>query len=162
MGRPVHKWETTFTRGTHYEEELDSIFARWYEIEPVSQADQSAGIDRVFTSPDGREFTIEYKSDSRAAETGNAFIETLSVSTTGRLGWAYTSRAQVLVYYVPELSIAYLVNMVDVKRSLTGWRGACREASAQNEGYEARGLLVPLLELARVAFEVLDVGVSRT
>lgn len=145
---PPHNWETTLKAGEQGEAILDKYFEQWYWIVSVDSKGQRSGIDRIFTcKATGRVYTVEYKTDMRAAETGRAFIETVSVDNVEKPGWALTSRAQVLVYYVPPLLKAYLLSMFELKQRLPTWQKAYLMGTAKNEGYNTRGLLVPLTEL---------------
>lgn len=131
--------------GERGERILDRRFARWYEIQPVADFLQRAGIDRLWKCRDtGREFWVEYKTDRRAAETGRIFVETVSVTTAGKLGWAYTSKAQLLVTYIPDQKVALVTQMTTIKRLLPEWLREYPQAPARNEGYETIGLLVPI------------------
>ena len=105
------------------------------QISQVGRDDQRRGIDRVWFDPvDGRTWTVEYKADSMAGRTGNAFIETISVDTDGRPGWAYTSRATLLVYLVTEPQTIYVISMARLRRQLPRWSAAYRTAQAINDG----------------------------
>lgn len=142
--------------GEQYERQLDAFFAQWdIDIRPATAEEQRQGIDRFFTHrPTGKVDTMEYKADDKAGRTGNAFIETVSVDTTGKPGWALASQAMYLVYLVVEPEAIYLVSMRRLRRELPRWRAAYPEVSAQNDGYRTLGLLVPLHELESVAVVV--------
>lgn len=136
---------------------LDGYFSTWYDIEPVGHSEQLAGIDRRFTAWSAPTHTraVEYKSDLRAASTGNAFIETYSNVESGRPGWARTCSADVLVYYcVGGAGVAYLIRPDDIRAALPSWSQRYRSADCYNRdrGFHSRGLLVPLPALASVAF----------
>jgi hypothetical protein len=148
---------TQLTIGAKHERRLDEHFRQFdVEILPAMPEQQRQGIDRVFRHRStGEVTTMEYKADERAAETGNAFIETVSVDTTGKPGWAASSQAEYLVYLVvgpPEC--IYLIPMVRLRAQLARWERSCRKAQARNEGYSTHGLLVPLRELEAIAVAV--------
>ncbi len=92
---------------------------------------------------------IEYKTDFRAHETGHAFIETVSVDTEDKAGWAYTSQADYLVYYAPALKAIYVMPLDSLRALLPGWLEVYPSRQAQNKTYATHGLLVPLEEFAR-------------
>jgi len=137
---------------------LDRYFKQWYDVAPASEAQQRDGIDRVFScQKTGRRFTVEYKADGVAARTGNAFVETWSVAEDKRRGWAYTSHAQMLIYFVPQTGAIYMASMLKIKEMLETWTADYREKSVKNSGkngnpYTTKGLPVPLLEFARCCF----------
>lgn len=144
-------------KGEKGEQCLDRHFSKRYDIDPVDGKQQRQGIDRIWTHKgDGREYTVEYKTDSRTAETGNVFIETMSVDTEEKLGWAYTSKAQLLVYYVPQCETAYtgtayIVEMTKIKKLLPKWSKAYKDrvvsvpnGDENGVNYHTWGILVPL------------------
>jgi len=137
--------------GEAHERRLDAHFARWFAITPATRDEQRAGIDRIFVHrTTGARYAVEYK----AGETGNAFIETISVDATGRAGWAVSSRADILVYLVTQPETVYAVRMTTLRRALARWQRRYPKRSAQNQGYKTWGYLVPLAELEKIALEV--------
>lgn len=152
----MYKFAAQLAQGENYEAQIDAFFrGMGAQISQVGRDDQRRGIDRVWFDPvDGRTWTVEYKADSLAGRTGNAFIETISVDTDGRPGWAYTSRATLLVYLVTEPQTIYVISMARLRRQLPRWSAAYRTAQAINDGYSTHGLLVPLDELERIAAAV--------
>ena len=144
--------------GEKYEKQLDAYFSHWAAICHATRRQQRAGIDRVFVAPGGNEVRVEYKTDLRASQTGNAFIETVSVSnaSTRKPGWAYTSQADVIIYYIPGDLLAYVLRPSAIRNQLERWSQKYREVAVQNHGYATRGLLVPLAELEEIAEEVIS------
>jgi len=149
----VYGFDAQLAQGEQYERVLDAFFAGLgARISPVSRDDQRRGIDRMWFDPvDGRTWTVEYKADSLAGRTGNAFIETVSVDSEQRPGWAYSSQAALLVYLVTEPQTIYVISMARLRRQLARWSAVYRTAQAANNGYNTHGLLVPLHELERIA-----------
>ncbi len=136
--------------GEDYEKVLDGYYSNWFVIEPVSMNAQKSGIDRVWTNrTDSIRYSVEYKSDSTAATTGNVFIETVSVDVQDKKGWAKTSCAQLLVYYIPPLNTAYTIPMLSIKSLLSDWIKKYKLQSIKNKGYFTKGLLVPVTEFAK-------------
>lgn len=133
--------------GEEYEQELDSHFEQWFIVKPVSMEMQKLGIDRIFTRPGtGERYTVEYKTDLQAHETGNVFIETASVAVEDKVkvkGWGYTSTAQLLIYYVPGRQTYWILDMLKVKDDLPKWVKAHKTVKSQNNGYHGEGVLVP-------------------
>lgn len=141
--------------GEAHERRLDAFFARWFTITPASPAQQRRGIDRTFVHRvTGKAYTVEYKADDKAGRTGNAFIETTSVDTTGRAGWAISSEADVLIYLVTEPETVYAIRMRTLRAALARWQRKFPKRAAQNRGYKTWGYLVPLAELEKIALEV--------
>lgn len=144
---------TDLRRGEAAEADLDSFFrARGYHIEPATADEQRRGIDRWFIPGEGQALvSVEYKADSRAHETGNAFIETVSVAERGVRGWAYTSQAAWLFYALPLDGLVYRIRFTDLRARLPRWERRCRRVTVRNSDYTTEGLLVPLLELERLS-----------
>jgi hypothetical protein len=142
--------------GQRYEAELDEYFSRWYRIEAtngqVGRWLQQHGIDRIFVAKNHEKWrwSVEYKADKRAADTGNAFIETKSVDTQDKSGWAYTSTAQLLMYYIPPSGVIYVVAMTDLRQKLPQWVRSYPERACLNQDprtgrqYRTLGRIVPL------------------
>lgn len=85
----VHQFADKLREGMAHEATLDSVFRRMgYTVEPVGMDAQRRGVDRLMVSPGTRRVVrVEYKADSVASRTGNAFIETVSVDTANKPGW---------------------------------------------------------------------------
>jgi hypothetical protein len=149
---PEYKFRDQFDQGKRAEDFLDHYFARWFHIQPVAlETELSEGYDRIYTRKiDGEQLRIEYKADYQAAESKNAFIETISVYEDRKPGWAYTSQADMLIYYVPPLGTIHMIPLGAIRIMLPGWKLRFREVHAPNEGYRTYGLLVPLAVLARL------------
>lgn len=154
----VHGLDEKIAEGEKHESDLDVYFSHYYTIVLASRAAQRNGIDRHFTcKASGAHMSIEYKADSRAATTGNAFIETVSVSTNGALGWAYTSLAQWLLYYIPPNKTIYVVPMASVKYMLPAWVRQYGTGYAPNRTYQTEGLKVSLNEFYKIALDVVKI-----
>ena len=132
--------------GEERERILDDYYSKWFKIKKVSMEIQKSGVDRIFTHPDGYKFTVEYKGDNRGHETGNVFIETVSVDTNNTLGWAYTACAQVLYYWIMGLHTVYIMDMMRLKRILPLWidKYGDKIKSIENDGYYTKGFPIPI------------------
>lgn len=153
----TYQFATQLEQGQAYEDVLDARFADLYIIVPATPQQQRQGIDRVFRprKTPHEVLYVEYKADSTAARTGNAFVETVSVDTTGRQGWAISSQADWLFYLVPGACEAlYIIRMADLRQRLPDWQRTCETRRIPNEGYHTVGLLVPLDEFEAIAYTV--------
>lgn len=137
---------------------LDDWIRSDYSLTVASIEDEWRGIDRWATDSDGVKLGIDYKCDTRAAITGNIFVETVSNSQSGRLGWAYTSEADWIFYFVvPRFVLAF--RTASLRRSLSEWVSIYRTARARNDrGYDTIGILVPLIVARSSADSVCDFG----
>lgn len=133
-------------RGEAAERLLDQHFTDRFSITPATRDQQREGIDRIFVARDtSKEYTVEYKTDWTAGRTNNAFIETISVDTMDVPGWAYTSQADWLAYYVPDKQQVYLARFAELRTHLDEWIETYGPAKAiPNDGYYTWGVPVPL------------------
>ncbi len=147
----TYDFKAQLALGKQAEAFLDRYFSRWFTIQQVdAQTERRDGYDRVFTRKNnGERLKIEYKADWQAAETHNAFIETISVYEARTPGWAYTSQADMLIYYVPPLGVIHMLPLEVVRFMLPGWKLRYREVPAPNDGYHTYGVLVPLAQFAK-------------
>jgi hypothetical protein len=132
---------------------LDKLYAPRYEISPASRTEQSQGIDRWFKDKATSQLcSVEYKCDWKAPITGNAFIETVSIDTDARPGWALSSKADWLIYCAIQsgVSVIWGIRFPVLRALLPHWRTKYSEVAVSNEGYYTKGLLVPLGDLQAV------------
>ena len=152
----TYDFKEQLAEGQAYERRLDEHFSQFnIEIRPATMDEQRQGIDRFFTHrTTGKVDAMEYKADSLAGKTGNAFVETISVDTTNKPGWAVASKARYLVYMVTDPETIYLIDMRALHVALPVWKARYPTRQAQNFGYRTHGVLVPLHELERIAIAV--------
>jgi hypothetical protein len=162
----VHGFSTKLDEGQLYEEMLDRLFTDEWIICRANREEQGKGIDRWFTHPEsGERCSVQYKTDSRAWETGNAFIETASVLEQGIQGWAFSCQAELIEYYVPqrlriyELVTCGLFPWVErwIERMKHGEQ-RFRIANAQNTRYTTQGLLVPFNEFEQAVRRIYQIS----
>lgn len=120
---------------------------------------QLLGIDRVFTR-EGRSMTVEYKTDRKAKETGNVYVEVdAQVRADGRVvpGWGRQGFADYIVVYAPGAFLA-CIDTGALHRCVPVWAQRYRVARCRNSTYHSRGLLVPAAEVRRVA--IMSIGLA--
>lgn len=133
---------------------LDTFFSKWYYIEKVSKELELLGIDRIFTLKNNQSKTVnkrlsvEYKTDMITSSTGNFFIETKSVVKNKKIvkfGWAYTSIAQKIFYFVPKDAKIYILDLNCLRNTMkiNNWLVLFKEKECFNKDYSSHGLLVP-------------------
>jgi hypothetical protein len=145
-------------KGQQFEAFLDKYFSARFDIRRATWDQQHQGIDRIFTLRDTKKtFSVEYKADSMACRTHNAFVETVSVDTQNIPGWAHTSKAAKLMYYVPGVEVIYVIPFSRLRAQLSRWAEEYPLKWAQNKGYRTAGLLVDLDEFEKVAEAVISV-----
>jgi hypothetical protein len=145
-------------KGEAAERYLDTLFRNQFAIRRATREEQRRGIDRVFTRyADQKQFKIEYKADKTAATTGNAFVETISVDTANKPGWAHSCQSDYIFYYIVGTGPVYILRPCDIQKRLKRWTEQYQERRIPNGRYHTVGLLVPLDEFERVAVQVVSV-----
>lgn len=145
----AYSFSVQLEKGEGAEARLDRFFGRFYCISSVDAQAQRWGIDRIWWRRDMTiRCSVEYKTDWAAERTGNVFIETVSVDSQNKPGWVYTSVAQLLVYYLPQSGVAYIAPMLAVREATKEWAQTHQEMPVPNDGYNTKGLLIPLAEFA--------------
>lgn len=144
----VHKFNESIQVGNEGEAILDDFFKEKFVIEEVDLQVQKMGIDRVFTHrKDDTVCTVEYKTDHREGDTGNCFIETWSNKQAKKRGWAYTSQAQWLYYFLPSSNEVCVIEMLQVKMLVNEWIRKYKVTQCVNKSgegfYNTSGVLVP-------------------
>jgi len=155
-----YSFQEQLVLGEEQEARLDDYFRPRFIIREATRDEQRQGIDRWFTAESGEVFPVEYKADFIAHNTGNAYIETVSVGhwkdgtlVVKKQGWIYTSRAKHLIYLVVDTGDAYINLMGKLKGWFGVWREKYRTVVVKNHGYYGEGLLVPLVELEEAAYK---------
>lgn len=147
----VYDWSEQLRVGADGERVLDTILSHLGTLTEATRDEQRAGIDRILVTGKGQRLTIEYKTDTLAHRTGNAYIETLSVSTTGKLGWLHTCTADRMVYYTPGDRRIRVIRMDRMRKAAQDWQWVHPVVRVQNKTYYGEGMLVPLSELDAIA-----------
>ena len=154
-----YDFDDKLREGQDGERILDEYFSQWFDITPATRAGQRAGYDRVYRlRSTGERWCVEYKTDKRASETGNAFVETVSVRKDGAKdvpGWAYKSHADRLLYYIPGDELVYLFSFDALRAELPRWASTYPTRDIPNKGYVTVGLHVPLDEFEQHATNVI-------
>lgn len=151
---PVYDFDDQMLRGERGEAFLDDFFAsRGHYIQKATLGQQRLGIDRVFLKDD-KAIQVEYKTDLIAHRSSKIFIETISRDSDGKKGWALTSHADMLVYFVPGTKTIYVVTPEALREHLPDWQEIYPTRSAQNKDYATHGILVPVEIFEQVATQV--------
>lgn len=141
--------------GDRGEEAILAYFSEEWHIEKAHFAQQKKGIDFNFQHRrDGISCTIELKTDTRAHETGNAFVETYS-DFPRKKGWAYTCQADYLFYYLPQDGLIYVFLPNKIRELLPKW-AKYPNRNIPNQSWVTRGVLVPLAEFEKHANQVIN------
>jgi Holliday junction resolvase-like predicted endonuclease len=159
--KKVFDFESQLQQGFQGEAEIIAhLTAQGWRCTKANRDQERQGIDYI-TAKGKESRTIEIKSDSRATNTGNAFIETVSVLKGTEIikkGWAYTCQANFLFYYLPVDLVAYVYQPSILRTYTDLWiKKNYRKVSVPNKGYLTQGILVPLWELENTAIEIINI-----
>lgn len=122
-------------------------------------AAQRRGIDRVLVNKEtGKEVRIEYKTDEKTQHTGNVFVETISNSKTGALGWALKTQADFVAYYATGYEEVLLIQATKFREYIAYWVFQYPARPVRNQGYITFGLLVPWDDMKKVADKVISLA----
>lgn len=126
-----------------------------YDTVEANREDQRKGIDRWLNG----NTPVEYKTEWRVSDTGNFFIETVSVlnATQNKTGWIHYSEAEYIVYYLPKENFIFFVTLEELRKALPLWVVNHKTTSAQNKGYISLGILVPRKEVEALAFKTYNI-----
>ena len=147
--RKVHHFRASLAREDGYAPQLDQWLSKIGKVEDAPMPMQYIGIDRILC-----DFCyVEYKLASRAEHYQAVFIETWSNFEGNRRGWAYTCKADWLLYFLIGIGVAVLP-VVNMRRLLPEWEKNFRESSVINsrgdDTYTTKGVVVPLTALYEV------------
>jgi len=152
MSTDEYNFNEQYEKGVKGENRLDKFFNTIFNIGQVPRILQQFGCDRIFTNIQSKKrYLIEYKSDERAAKSGNIFVETISVDTENKLGWAYTSCSQYICFYIPGKGEIYIVSTLYIKAKISEWISKYEIKRIKNEGYYTEGVAVPIDEIKKIA-----------
>jgi hypothetical protein len=149
----TYNFNQQLTRSKPHEAVLDKYLEDYFFIRLANMTEERQGIDRIMRLRNPF-LKVEYKCDSRADTTKNAFIETKSVIYGERTlapGWAFSTTADLVIYYLTGSKTAYLIDPPKLRDILPTWvkQFPSRRVSTRssNSHYETEGLLVPLFVL---------------
>lgn len=149
----IYDFDTQLEIGQAVEARLMTHFRQFGEVRRADWSEQHRGIDFFCGT-----LSFEVKADSKTPDTGNVFVETVSVDTAGKPGWAYTSEADVLLYAVPAWQQTLAIEVARLRQHLPAWQGQYRSGTCRNARYRSVGLLIPYDSLRRIALDELTIG----
>ena len=140
----TYNFTNKLKEGQQYEKDIFAHLKKdnW-RVKIADREQQSQGIDCII-SKENLTYAIEIKSDTKASKTGNIFIETISVDTQNKKGWAYTTQSDFIFYYLPLDLIVYILNSKWVTNSVQSWEHRFPKRIINNQEYNTVGLLIPL------------------
>lgn len=103
---------------------------------------------------------VEVTTDFGAEEHGNVFLETLSVDAgeVREPGKCLLSRAELIAHYLPHLGEVLLFRTGHVRRHIVQLSLQYGESDALNDGYQSRGVPVPIPVAKNLAWRTRELG----
>ena len=121
------------------------LTSRNWQVTDTTKNESFFALDIDFIANKGAESrTIEVKTDTAIARTGNLFLEISQDEGSSRKGWALTSEAQYLFYYDLQNKICYCFFMEDMRKATQN--SAYRKARCFDNHFTRVGVLLPLKE----------------
>ena len=109
------------------------------------------GVDRWLQIPSRQEILrVDYKNDTRTKDTGNIFIETVSVKypenskKIHKQGWIYKKRMDAVFYNIDGTDEILLLPRALLEQNIDAWQKTYGTRKIPNKGYETLGVPVPL------------------
>lgn len=134
---------------------MDKYHAPLYHVKKVDMELERVGIDRIYiTKATGMQYHVEIKTDFMSQDTGNIVVETVSVDTDNKIGWGYTSQADVIIFYLWYLQEILYFNPALIKSRLDWWQKTFRNVRIKNNDYFTHGILLPLSAARNNAFKI--------
>jgi hypothetical protein len=137
----------------------DAYFAKHYFIFEAPLELDLLGVDRIFVSKiDAVATTVEYKNDSRAAQTGRAYIEDLANTELITLGWVHTCKAERVLICIPPIGRIYVCRAQRLRDEFSGLKEKFGTRKAFNGRYFSTGCCIPLEVLTTLADAVIELN----
>lgn len=140
---------------------------RGYSLEEAPAELQYYGVDRICCGDVGGLPTyrsLEYKTDFRAADTGNLFIETQIRERSGEIspGWLRKTVAQVLVFYLPQTRRIIFMDANELREWVFGFGKDLKQTKwiENRGGYAGKGLLLPIVEAQKNIRSFIEKGLD--
>lgn len=153
----VAEFEKSMVVGENGERAVKEILCHTYDFFAVPPDVDINGIDaKMVHRASGTGFTVQIKTDAKSVETGNIFVELVSVAGEGGgnlPSWGWKCAADVLLIHVPHASpgqaIAYFVDHVRLRAVIPFWLTKFGVKRVRNRdyglrGYDTLGIAVPL------------------
>ncbi len=133
-------WVERFEQEEDWKAVLDDYFRQWYDS---IISDPKGKADRLFFR-DKSSNLIDYKIDDNISKTNQVFIELYRNKDSNRYGWAYTSKADIIIYLaVPDTIYIFHPEMVWEKA--WDWKKKYKTVLTKRG---SSGILVPESEFA--------------
>lgn len=163
----LYDFTTKLQQGEAQERQLDIFFSKWFIVDEADPCQQRQGIDRLFyRKEDNEKISVQYKSDFCSDRTGNVFVEVISSCEDAAPGWAWRCSADILVYYLPNSRVAYILSVSTLKDANLPpflliwakqfpWRSI--KSTSNDRTWTTQGVLVPVAEFSKVCMKIIKI-----
>lgn len=132
---------------------IEYLQSQQWKVENLTSCEQffSKDID-LFAVKEDRQHTIEVKWDSRIADTGNMFVETITDLDKGKAGWFEFIEAEYIFYGDSRNNLFYVFKTDDLRQYVSDNIMEERKAKDTNQFGKlkkvSQGMLVPIEDFA--------------
>lgn len=148
--KKVYQFQVQNEIGQQGEEVIRAHFEKYgIKTHSVDLRTNKTGVDFYVEEADGRKTLYEIKTDSMAGRTGNLFIENISNSSTGALGFLHTTKSDFILYYIPELFFYIELPTPELREFVLRYKNKFTQRSCQNPGYKSFGYLVGIEDILK-------------
>lgn len=142
-------WAERFEQEEDWQAVLDEFFLQWYDV----NLDPAKKVDRIFSVPvkpgaasnKFPSYLVDYKIDDKISKTSRVYLELYKDKDNNKLGWAYTTRAEIIVYLAVPDTI-YMVEPEAIWDNVQKWRKGTEVLTKRGSS----GILVAEKEFAKV------------
>ena len=136
----------------HYIKEIKNL-------EDDIEEQRKSGTDIIVIRNDTKhELTMDVKTDTRY-DTGNFFIETISVVEQNKPGWLYKNTTDYIAYYYLGRNKMYLLPLKDLQKWATKNIAKYKTKMIPNKGYYTQGILVPRVVVCKEISSVKEINI---
>lgn len=168
LRRCLHEFREAVARGALGEMAIDRFLeGRGCVLEEAPSDLQYYGVDRICIQEIGGlpvYRSLEYKTDHRAADTGNLFIETQIRERDGSItpGWLRKTVAQVIVFYLPQTRRIIFMEAIELREWIFCFGKDLRQTGwVENKGgYAGKGLLLPISTAQQNLCSFIEMGID--
>jgi hypothetical protein len=109
-------------------------------VQATPEEDRQFGIDDWLNLPLEGVVSVDWKTDHRAALTGNLAVEIIANASLGKLGWVFTSQADYIVYLLPLNGRLLWFKTAVLRTAAIEWQALYPVRGAHNDNRDDRFL----------------------
>jgi hypothetical protein len=113
------------------------------QVQKAEMREDLAGVDATLVFPRGEVWKVQVKTDWKAAQTGNVFLETISDERRGAQGLLYKGNPTHLVIVIPDEQMCYIAEMPRVREIFQREWWKLPRRPVENKTWVTLGICVP-------------------